>query len=320
MHMADALVSPPVAVTAGVVAVGLIIAASKQVSKIKREDILPLMGVMGAFVFAAQMINFSIPGTGSSGHIIGGVLLAALLGPWAGFIALVSVLIIQCLVFADGGLMALGCNIINMAAMSCLVAYPLLYRPIARNSIKKGRIMLASVIACIVGLELGAFAVTAETELSGITALSPGSFLMFMLPIHLAIGLCEGLATGVVICFVAGYKPDMLFGRHSLYSGKTNRKRITRRTKVVLISFAAVALMLAGSFTWIASSNPDGLEWSIEQITGSTELAPAVAPTTALLPDYDSTFSGVIGGIIVVALIWAFCSILFHRRRRPVNV
>ena len=81
------------------------------------------MGVVGAFVFAAQMINFSIPGTGSSGHITGGVLLAAILGPEAGFLSLVSILIVQCLFFGDGGLLALGCNIINMVFFSCFIGY-----------------------------------------------------------------------------------------------------------------------------------------------------------------------------------------------------
>lgn len=314
MHMADALVSPPVAITAGVAAATLIVVASRKVSRIRRDDILPLMGVMGAFVFAAQMINFSIPGTGSSGHIIGGVLLAALMGPWAAFIALASVLIIQCLVFADGGMMALGCNLINMGAMSCLVAYPLIYRPIAGNSTSRWKIMAASVAACVTGLELGALLVTGETELSGITALPAGQFLMFMLPIHLAIGICEGLATGAVLCFVAGYKPDMLYrpghgGQASQTSGK-----VSGRSRVVLGSLAAVALVLALSFTWIASGDPDGLEWSISKLTGATELAQAVTPATAVMPDYDSTFSGVLGGLIVVALLWGFCSIIFRKR------
>lgn len=314
MHMADALVSPPVAITAGVAAATLIVVASRKVSRIRRDDILPLMGVMGAFVFAAQMINFSIPGTGSSGHIIGGVLLAALMGPWAAFIALASVLIIQCLVFADGGMMALGCNLINMGAMSCLVAYPLIYRPIAGNSTSRWKIMAASVAACVTGLELGALLVTGETELSGITALPAGQFLMFMLPIHLAIGICEGLATGAVLCFVAGYKPDMLYrpglgGQASRTSGKASG-----RSRVVLVSLAAVALVLAISFTWIASGDPDGLEWSISKLTGATELAEAVTPATAVMPDYDSTFSGVLGGLIVVALLWGFCSIIFRKR------
>ena len=312
MHMADALVSAPVAITAGVAAATLIVVASRKVAKIRRDDILPLMGVMGAFVFAAQMINFSIPGTGSSGHIIGGVLLAAPMGPWAAFITLASVLIIQCLVFADGGLMALGCNLINMGAMSCLVAYPLIYKPIAGGSTSRWKIMAASVAACVVGLEAGALLVTGETELSGITALPASQFLMFMLPIHLAIGVCEGLATGAVLCFVAGYKPDMLYSRAK--SDEPVRRSLSRRTKTVLIAFAAVALVLAVSFTWIASSDPDGLEWSISRITGATELAEAVTPATAVMPDYDSTFAGVLGGLIVVALLWGFCSIIFRKR------
>lgn len=321
MHMADALVSPSVAITAGAAAVALIVVASKKVSEIRREDILPLMGVMGAFVFAAQMINFTIPGTGSSGHIIGGVLLAALLGPWAAFITLASVLIIQCLVFADGGMMALGCNLINMGAVSCLLAYPFIYRPIVGRSKKRWRIMLGSVAACVTGLEIGALLVTAETELSGITALPVSQFLMFMLPIHLAIGLCEGLATGIVVCFVASYKPEMLYNPGRLHSSwraaetGNGRKRLSRGTRNVLIAFGAAALVMAVSFTWIASSNPDGLEWSIEKLTGATELAEAMVPPTAIMPDYDSTFAGVLGGLIVMALLWGFCTIIFRKRR-----
>lgn len=95
--MADALVSPPVAIMAGVAAVSLLVVATRKVAHSSRTDIIPMMGVMGAFVFAAQMINFSIPGTGSSGHIIGGILLAAFLGPWAAYLTLCSVLMIQCL-------------------------------------------------------------------------------------------------------------------------------------------------------------------------------------------------------------------------------
>lgn len=317
MHMADALVSAPVALTAGVVAAALIVVASRKVTKIERPDLVPLMGVMGAFVFAAQMINFTIPGTGSSGHIIGGVLLAALLGPWAAFITLASVLIIQCLVFADGGMMALGCNLINMGAVSCLLAYPFIYKPIVGKSISKGRIMGASVVACIIGLEIGALLVTGETELSGITALPTREFLLFMLPIHLAIGLGEGLATGVLLCFEAAYKPDMLYRSSGIYgTPEIADKRISKRTKVVLGVFAAIALVFAISFTWIASQNPDGLEWSISKITGATEIGESLTPVTAFMPDYDSTFSGIVGGLIVVVLLWGVTSILFRNRRK----
>ncbi len=313
MHMADALVSAPVALTAGVVAVGLIVAAARKVTDIKRNDIVPLMGVMGAFVFAAQMINFSIPGTGSSGHIIGGVLLAALLGPWAAFITLCSVLIIQCLIFADGGMMALGCNIINMAAMSCIVAYPLIFRPITKGTLTATRVSVGAVSACVVGLLLGALLVTAETELSGVTALPTGKFLLFMVPIHFVIGICEGLATSVVLLFVLKSRPELFYGYEGRRDGSSGRLPLA--TKRILWIFATLAVILGVSFTWLASSNPDGLEWSIFKITGDTELAPAKTPVTAFMPDYDSTLSGIVGGLIVVCLIWAFSALLFRNRR-----
>ena len=123
MHMADALVAPAVAGTMYVCSAA---AAAYSVKKVRLENDpkkIPVMGIMGAFVFAAQMINFTIPGTGSSGHLCGGMLLTALLGPYAGFLTMIGVLFIQCLLFADGGILALGCNIWNMAfppIMFCL--------------------------------------------------------------------------------------------------------------------------------------------------------------------------------------------------------
>lgn len=315
MHMADALVSPAVAAVAGAAAVALIAVASKRVKKIDREEIVPLMGVLGAFVFAAQMINFSIPGTGSSGHIIGGVLLAALVGPWAGFITLCSVLIIQCLIFADGGMMALGCNIINMAAMSCLVAAPLVYKPIAGNGKSVWKITLGAVLASIVGLELGALLVTAETELSGVTALPAKDFLGLMTSIHLAIGAVEGVATAVVLSFVAKYKPDMLYS-NSLEERSGEHHKMSKKTKVILGCFIAAAIVMAVGFTWFASENPDGLEWSIAKITGDTELGVATVPGTAFMPDYDSTFAGVVGGVIVMVVLWCVCTLIFRKKKR----
>lgn len=315
MHLADALVSPTVAIAAGAISATLIGVASKKITNETRPDLVPMMGVLGAFVFAAQMINFAIPGTGSSGHIIGGILLAALLGPWGAFITLASVLIIQCLVFADGGLMALGCNILNMAVMSTLVAYPLIYKPIAQKSTSNVRLMTAAILASVVGLELGALLVTAETELSGITALPTSKFLMFMLPIHLIIGLCEGVATGLVLIFVKNYRPEMLASLARHESKETSRHKMSPRTRNVLIAFGVVALILAGSFTWLASANPDGLEWSIAKITGATELGEAMIPATAIMPDYDSTWSGIVGGGIVALMVWALTAILFRRRR-----
>lgn len=312
MHMSDALVSPAIAAGAGIAAAALIGVAATKVKNIRRDDIIPLMGVMGAFVFAAQMINFSIPGTGSSGHVIGGVLLSAVLGPWAAFITLCSVLIIQCLIFADGGLLALGCNILNMAVTSCLIAYPLIYRPIAGKSLKTWRISTAATIACVVALEIGAAGVTIETELSGITALPMVTFLSFMLPIHLAIGIIEGIATSAVLCFLAKYRPETLDGESPDEPEEAAARKGSGRK--VLVGFCIATLILAGAFTWIASANPDGLEWSIEKVSGISEF-PSTTPLTAFMPDYDSRFAGIVGALIVMVMLWAVTTIIFHKIR-----
>mgnify|MGYP000407495222 CR=1 len=327
--MSDALVSPPVFVITGAISLALLGTAIWKVKHPgndlrepdgRNEHIVPLMGVMGAFIFAAQMINFSIPGTGSSGHLVGGILLSAILGPWAALITLASVLVLQCLVFADGGFMALGANILNMAVLSCLVAYPLLFKPLMKHNASPGRILAASMIASVAGLELGALAVTIETEASGITALPMGQFLLFMLPIHLFIGIGEGLATAAVIYVVQKYKPELLYGvRKERIPGK-------RRFGKALAAIALAALLIGGSFSWIASSDPDGLEWSIGKVTGQTELeaapdglhrtAASVQEKTAVIPDYNTSFAGIVGcGAILLVVFGA--SRLFRAGQKP---
>ena len=157
MHMADALLAPAVAGTMYAVSAA---AAGHSIYKLRKDDDpkkLPTMAVSAALVFAGQMINYTIPGTGSSGHMCGGMLLSALLGPQAGFLSMIVVLLIQCLFFADGGLLALGANIWNMAFYGCFVGYYLIWRPLMRGRLfgegkgaQRGRIILASVLGCII--------------------------------------------------------------------------------------------------------------------------------------------------------------------------
>ncbi len=324
--MSDALVSPAVFAAAGAASTALIAIAVRKVGRRLEPDApherhtVPLMGVMGAFIFAAQMINFSIPGTGSSGHIVGGILLAALLGPWAAFVTLCSVLVLQCLVFADGGFLALGCNILNMAALSCLVAYPLVFRPLMRRGASTARIFTASILAAVAALETGAAAVTAETELSGITALPAGRFLLFMMPIHLVIGLCEGVATAAVLCVVRRYRPELMNDAAGI--GQSENRSVAKVAAVV-----ASAALLLGGVSRIASSDPDGLEWSVERTAGTPEptevadgrlhrVAAAVAERTAVMPDYNASAAGIIGsGAIIVAAL-GVSGIMRAMRRR----
>lgn len=317
--MADALISAPVAGIADVVAGALVVLAGQKLKHDRNNSLIPLMGGMGAFIFAAQMINFSIPGTGSSGHIIGGVLLAAVLGPWAAFLTLACVLLIQCLVFADGGLMAIGCNIINMGAMSSLVAYPLIFKPMLRFPASPWKIMGVSVLTCVIGLELGACLVVGETIMSGITALPADKFCLFMLPIHLVIGVGEGLATGAVLCFLQRTRPDLLDSDGSAAAKKPVRN--------ILIGFAVAAVVIGGGLAYLASSNPDGLEWSIEKVAGSTEIewtddsqfakkASEVQASTAVMPDYDHSLSGIIGAAMTMLVLWVLTTVLMRSFRK----
>ena len=323
MHMADALVSP---VVAGVMYACSAVAVGFSIRKIRVSDTnrrIPLMGVMGAFVFAAQMINFAIPGTGSSGHLCGGMLLSALLGPYAGFLTMTAILLIQCLLFADGGLMALGCNVWNMGFYGCFVGGFLIWRALTARKMTRGRILAASVVGCIVSLLLGAFSVTLETLASGITELPFGVFVRFMLPIHLVIGLVEGLITAAVLIFVFESRPELLEGG-TARSGSEERLK----TPTVVAILAAAALVIGGLLSHLASSDPDGLEWSVEKVTGQTEVegggalaawAADVQGRTALLPDYafkdserGTSVSGIVGALVVLALC-VVIGLLFRR-------
>src|SRR4030043_608391 len=198
MHMSGALISPAVAGALWAAAAGLTAFSAKKLKKNLDEHKVPMMGVLGAFIFAAQMINFTIPATGSSGHLGGGVILAILLGPAAAFLTLASVLTVQALFFADGGLLALGCNIFNLGFFPCFAAYPLFYKPIVRGRISQRRIVLGATLSAILGLQLGALGVVFETFFSGISDLPLATFLLLMQPIHLAIGIVEGDRKSVV--------------------------------------------------------------------------------------------------------------------------
>jgi cobalt/nickel transport system permease protein len=290
MHMADALISPVVGGTMWAATAGLASYAARKVQQDIDEQKVPLMGVLGAFVFAAQMINFTIPGTGSSGHIGGGVLLAILLGPHAAFLAITSILTVQSLFFADGGLLALGCNIFNMGFIPCYIAYPLIYKPLTGNDPSQGRIMLGSIIASVIGLQLGAFSVVLETLFSGISALPFSTFVLLMQPIHLAIGLVEGVITAAVIGFVYREAPNIL------QKAALNQPLGTASIKKVLVVLFTLALFTGGALSWFASTNPDGLEWSIFETSGEEELQAAdeiheffgqLQEKIAFLPDYN---------------------------------
>ncbi len=289
MHMADALISPAVG---GAMWAATAVTTVYCARKIREENDLsriPLMGVAGAFIFAAQMLNFTIPGTGSSGHLGGGLMLAVLLGPHAAFLVMASVLTVQALFFADGGLLALGANIMNLGFLTAFIAYPLVYRSIAGKNPKRGRIIAASMLAAVVGLQLGSLGVVLETTFSGVSELPFSAFVLLMQPIHLAIGIVEGVVTAAVILFVQQAQPELLTRRAQ---GETLAGLSLRP---VIVGLLVAAVFAGGVLSWFASSNSDGLEWSIAKVAGSRELETTdpltkalarIQERTAFLPDY----------------------------------
>jgi len=323
------------------------------VHKLKKDENtqkLPTMAVAAALVFAGQMINYTIPGTGSSGHLSGGMLLSALLGPQAGFLSMVVILAIQSLFFADGGLMALGANCWNMAFYGCFVGYYLIWQPIMRGRLfpkmeakaaARTKIIMASVIGCIVTLQTGAFSVVVETSLSGITELPFGAFCALMQPIHLAIGLVEGLITTAILIFVFEARPELL----QEVNAKTGGHKGKLTLKKTLVALAVLVVMVGGALSLFASSNPDGLEWALFGNTeagynenmaldeedygiesGLSEKAASVQEKTAFLPDYSfadsesaagTAVSGIVGSAIV-AVAAAGISVLgrFFRKKK----
>jgi cobalt/nickel transport system permease protein len=340
MHMADALVSPAVGGTMWVVSGGLIALCVRELKRSARDDLVPLMGVLGAFIFAAQMINFSIPGTGSSGHLGGGLVLAVLLGPYAAVFVISSVLVAQALFFGDGGLLALGCNIFNLGVCPAFLAYPLVYRPIAARQCGTVRAWAAAMAGAVVGLQAGALGVVLETKVSGIADLPFGTFLLLMLPIHLAIGVGEGLATAAVVAFIAKARPASLQPEADAGRGAA---------RSLLVALAVAAVITGGVLSWFASERPDGLEWSLGKASGGEALEPpnegihrslaAVQEKTAILPDYGfrpagdgsaagggrqtawptvdpgTSVAGIVGGLLTAALVVA--AGLALRRRTP---
>ncbi len=220
-----------------------------------------------------------------------------------------------------------------MGFFSCFVAYPFIYKLIVKKSFTPKRITIGAIAAVVAGLQLGAFSVVLETLISGITELPFASFVLLMQPIHLVIGLVEGIATAAVLCFIRQCNPTLLDG-----SGDMNQKTRIAGKRVVTI-LLVMALIIGGAFSLFASGNPDGLEWSMQGVAGTTELeaegpayrlASEIQKITAFLPDYSfknssesnaasgTSASGIIGGGITLGFA-CLAGYLISRSRKKVK-
>jgi cobalt/nickel transport system permease protein len=302
VHIPDGFLATPVWATldaAAVPAVGYVV---RRAQRGFEESTAPLLGVMGAFVFAAQMINFPV-GVGTSGHLVGGALLSLTLGPASATVVMTAILAIQALVFQDGGILALGANLANMAFVGVLAGY-LPFHFWGRGRWRKFSVFLGGTLSVLASAVLA----LAELLLSGIRM--PGSVLGISLSLFLVSAILEGLITLAVVNALAALDPQFI-------------RRPSRENSPLLGLVGAAAITLAVFGVLIASTDPDGI-WKLAGTLGMSERAQALIP--APLADYQVGFlrspwlRRASGGIAGLFLIYGAC-ILFARissRKRSV--
>lgn len=221
MHIPDGIINGATSAGFGAVAAGGLGVSLRQTGRYLSERHVPLAGLVAAFVFAAQMINFPVI-SGMSGHLLGGVLAAVLVGPWAGFVIVTVVLGVQSLVFADGGLSALGLNVVNLGLVGALGGY-LLHR--ALLVVFRRNVTRAAGVAAGLSVPLAALAFTAQFALGGTVDVAIGKLLAAMVGTHVLIGVGEGVLTALVVGAVLRSRPDLVYGAPG-YTGRRTEELV----------------------------------------------------------------------------------------------
>jgi cobalt/nickel transport system permease protein len=310
MHIPDGFLSVPVSIALWVVAIAAVGLALVRVGDEMGERQVPLMGVMAAAIFAGQMLNFPVAG-GTSGHLMGAALATILLGPWAAILVLTSVVSIQALLFQDGGLIALGGNIFNMAVVGVAVSFAVysIAQRLAngrRLGVFAGGFLTGWLSIFIASLGVGLQLAASGTTRADLAIPAMGG-------VHALIGLGEGLITVGALAFIYATRPDLL---------KLGEARQTGG-RAIVAGGLVLALALA-VLSPIASSNPDGLEWVAAQ---QNFLGQAQGPQFNIFQDYrfpgiDSPalatiIAGVLGTLIVFGVALA---VAYGRKRRQPTV
>lgn len=294
LHIPDGFLSLGVSLASWILTVVILSMAVSRTNKSLGERQVPLMGIMAAFIFAAQMINFPVAG-GTSGHLLGGALAAIVLGPWAAMLVMTAVISVQALLFQDGGLLVMGANILNMGLLTAAIGYGL-YRGVfsASRSIK----LAAAGFAAWLSVMAGAFATAMQLWLSGTSDLQ--AVTLAMLGVHAVIGAGEALITVAALAFIFQTRPDLLDERS--VSAQSGRGWVLAG---LLISLAVVFL------SPMASADPDGLE---RVATDMGFINAGQSSQFQVIPDYTIPFlgstplstilAGVVGVVIVLVLVF----------------
>ncbi|MFF9103977.1 energy-coupling factor ABC transporter permease [Streptomyces rubrogriseus] len=338
MHVPDGFINAPTSAVTGVVAAGAIAVSLRGARRELDERTAPLAGLVAAFIFAVQMLNFPVA-AGTSGHLLGGALAAILVGPYTGVLCVSVVLLMQGILFADGGLTALGVNITDMAIVTTVVAYAL-FRGLVKVLPRTRRsVTVASFAAALVSVPAAALAFTLLYWIGGTTDVSIGKVATAMIGVHVLIGIGEAAITALTVGAVIAVRPDLVYGARGLQQRlklRVNGELVdapgsepapapvaARSHRKVWITGLVASLILAGFVSFYASANPDGLE-KVASDKGIDEKAKEHANADSPLADYgvkditNARVSGGLAGVIGVGVTVVAGSAVFWavRRRR----
>ncbi|WP_406126158.1 energy-coupling factor ABC transporter permease [Streptomyces canus] len=338
MHVPDGFIDAPISAATGVVAAAAVAVSLRGARRELDERTAPLAGLVAAFIFAVQMLNFPVA-AGTSGHLLGGALAAILVGPYTGVLCVSVVLLMQGILFADGGLTALGVNITDMAVVTTVVAYAVFRGLVKVLPRKRGSITAAAFVAAVLSVPAAAVAFTLIYAVGGTTDVSIGKVATAMIGVHVLIGIGEAVITALTVGAVVAVRPDLVYGARGLQQKLKLRVDgqlvdvpaeptpvAARSHRKVWITGLVTSLVLAGFVSFYASADPDGLE-KVAADKGIDAKTEKHATADSPLADYgvkdveDARLSGGLAGVIGVGVTVVAGSTVFWvvRRRRTAD-
>ncbi|MGW0880048.1 energy-coupling factor ABC transporter permease [Streptomyces sp. NPDC002671] len=340
MHVPDGFIDAPTSAVTGMVAAGALAVSLRGARRELDERTAPLGGLVAAFIFAVQMLNFPVA-AGTSGHLLGGALAAILVGPYTGVLCVSVVLLMQGVLFADGGLTALGVNITDMAIVTTVVAYAVFRALLAVLPRKRRSVTVASFVAALASVPAAAVVFTVIYAIGGTTDVALGKVATAMIGVHVLIGIGEAVITALTVSAVVAVRPDLVHGARGLHQRLKLRvngvlvdapattapvaARTSRRT--LWIGGLVTSLVLAGFVSFYASASPDGL-MKVAHDKGIDKKAQKHTSDGSPLAGYgvkdvsDARLSGGLAGAIGVGVTVVAGSTVFWvvRRRRTDDV
>jgi len=310
MHVPDGFMNVTMSAATGVISFGTLWAYIRSAKDLIADKFIALTGMMSALIFVLQMINFPIA-AGTSGHLLGGALAVIVLGPRLGLICLSVVVIIQSLLFADGGLSALGVNVLNMAIVTSTTSWFIVKYWIKFIGKNKTSIVSVSVLAGILSVVFSSIAFTIQYAIGGTISIPVGTVLLAMVTTHFIIGFGEGVITALIITLLIRVRPDLI------YAYERNGENTT---KVSFYGLFIILILLLSLITPFASSSPDGLE-SVAEEFGFTQTDGIVL----LLDDYgisavsNNFISTILSALLGVTVLAIMFNLIISRRKSGKN-